>query len=189
MTTRPSIFDPDATDAMLDLETMGTDPYCPVLSIGACAFQMEAGIPIQDTFYQAIQLSSCMELGLRPSASTMLWWMQRERAAQAVMFDERAVTLPVALDAFTEWWQSRPMNIWGNSARFDCGILEAAYKVCGKQVPWPFWKEQCYRTIKTLPGAKDVPFKRIGVHHHALDDALSQAAHLRLIMKHLKLTK
>lgn len=181
--------DPDADQAMVDLETMGTDPFCPILSIGACAFRMDTKTPIVDTFYQAITLDSCMDLGLRPKASTMLWWFGREKAAQAVMFDEKATTLPLALDAFTDWWQSRPMAIWGNSARFDCGILMAAYQVCNKQVPWPFWNERCYRTIKTLPGASEVAMKRIGTHHNALDDALSQAAHLRQIMKHLNLVK
>lgn len=179
---------------MLDIETMGTDPYAPVIAIGACRFEMGEGwddiapeYSPDNVFYQAITLQSCMDVGLRPSASTTLWWMQREAAAQHVMFDPAAVALPAALDAFTDWLNSRPDMLWGNSARFDCGLLEACYKACGKVVPWDHWNERCYRTIKNLPKAKEIKLIRIGTYHHALDDAISQANHLRAIYQLLGL--
>ena len=37
-------------------------------------------------------------------------------------------------DAITDYLNSRPAHLWGNSARFDMGILEAAYLACGKVV-------------------------------------------------------
>ncbi len=168
---------------MLDLETMGTDPYCPVIAIGACRFEMDDS-PIEDTFYQVVSLESCMELGMKPSASTILWWMEQEDAARLVFGDKGAAKLVPALDAFTDWHNSRPDLIWGNSARFDCGILEAAYKVCGKEVPWQHWRERCYRTAKSMA---DVSLVRTGTPHNALDDAVTQAYHLRAIYKELKL--
>ena len=177
---------------MLDLETMGTDPYSPVVAIGACRFEMnnDTEFAPEDMFYQPITLESCMELGLKPSASTITWWLAQSREAIDATFapkDVPAVALPIALDAFTDWLNSRPDTIWGNSAAFDCGLLAAAYKACGKVVPWEFYREACYRTVKNLPGAKEVPMLRVGVHHKALDDAISQANHLRAIFKHLKL--
>ena len=171
---------------MLDLETMGTDPYSPVIAIGACRFEMDTDL-IEDVFYQVISLESCMEVGLRPSASTTLWWMNQSEAARKVFYDETAVKLPIALDAFTDFLNSRPDELWGNSARFDCGLLEACYKACGKEVPWQHWHERCYRTVKNLPGAKDVKLVRQGTYHHALDDAISQAKHLQAIYKKLGL--
>ncbi len=172
---------------MLDLETMGTDPYSPVIAIGACRFEMDEGNVADDVFYQAITLESCIEVGLRASASTTLWWMAQSKEAQAVFTDPSAVALPIALDAFTDFLNSRPDTLWGNSARFDCGLLEACYKACGKVVPWEHWNERCYRTVKNLPSAKQVALERSGTHHNALDDALSQADHLRRIYKALDL--
>lgn len=165
-------------EIMLDLETMGTAPYSPVIAIGAVRF--EAG-PMQamPPFYQAITLESAMELGLRPSASTIKWWMKQNPAAQAVLDDPEAVPLPLALDAFTEWYGSRPDNMWGNSAAFDCGLLASAYKACGKEPPWAYHREKCYRTLKGLPGMGRFKLVRRGTHHNALDDAISQAHHCR----------
>lgn len=177
----------EATDAMLDLETLGTKPYSPILAIGACAFRPDQVGPIEDAFYQAVTLESCLDLGLRPSADTILWWMDREPEARAVFKDPLAVTLPLALDAFTDWLNSRPLKLWGNSAAFDCGLLAAAYTACGKVVPWEFYNERCYRTLKKLSGADGIPLARVGTHHNAVDDALSQAYHLMAIYKGLGL--
>jgi len=174
----------NALNAMVDLETMGTKPYAPLLSIGAVAFNFDDE-PIMDLFYQPIDLESCLELGMRPDAGAIKFWCDQGEAAQMVMSHPDAVTLPLALDAFTDWWGSRPMSFWGNSARFDAGLLEAAYKVCGKQIPWAWHKERCYRTVKNLPGAQHAKLERYGTHHNALDDALSQALHLRSIYKAL----
>lgn len=172
---------------MTDLETLGTDPYSPILSIGACRFSMDSDPACADTFYQAIRLESCLEFGLKPSASTVIWWMQQNAAAQEVFTDESATTLPLALDAYTDFLNSRPDTLWANSARFDYGLLAAAYKVCGKELPWSFFREGCYRTIKNLPAAKGIKLVRFGDHHNALEDAISQARHLQEINKKLNL--
>ena len=173
-------------EAMLDLETLGTEPFCPILTIGACRF--EAG-PMQpmEPFYQAVRLDSCLALGMKPSASTIDWWMRQSKEAQDAAFrDPDAVDLPEALDRFTTWLNARPDNLWGNSARFDIGILAAAYKVCGKEVSWDHWREMDYRCLKNLPGMAQFRLKRAGTHHNALDDAVSQAHHCRAMLIHLK---
>lgn len=177
---------PEPTEAMVDLETLGKKPFCPILSIGAVAFRLDEDTLPDDVFYQAVTLESCLELGLRVDAGTLQWWLNQTKDAQAVFHDAAAVKLPHALDAFTDWLNSRPLTLWGNSARFDMGILEAAYHVCGKELPWPFWKEGCYRTLKNLPGAPKLG-PRVGTYHNALDDAMTQALHLREIMRSLNL--
>jgi exodeoxyribonuclease VIII len=174
---------------MVDLETLGTQPCSPILAIGACSFSMVEE-PIFDTFYQTIDLESCMELGMRPSGDTIKWWVKQDEAARNSAFlDPEQVTLPLALDAFTDWLNSRPLTLCGNSTRFDCGLLEAAYKLCRKEVPWQWWKEGCYRAIKNLPAARHIPLQRFGTHHNALDDAISQAVHMGTIYRALGLDK
>lgn len=180
-----------ARHVMVDLETLGTEPFAPILSIGACRFNMDSEMlpfsdPENDLFYQAVTLESCLEVGLKPSASTTLWWMGQSKEAQQVFADPQAVALPVALDAFTDWLNSRPDEIWGNSARFDLGLLSAAYRACGKVVPWNHWLERCYRTLKSLPQVAGIKIYREGTYHNALDDAVSQARHLRILVTALK---
>lgn len=195
---------PEPKDAMIDIETLGRRPFCPILAIGACTFRMngdgvegDPNLPaniVVEPFYVAIDLESCMEVGLKADASTIKWWMgsdptnvPTDEARQRAFLDPKAVKLVHALDAFTDFLQSRPLKLWGNSARFDLGILESAYIACGKEPPWEFYNERCYRTIKNLKEARDVKLQRYGVHHNALDDAISQALHLRAINDRLHL--
>jgi DNA polymerase III epsilon subunit-like protein len=177
-------------EVMIDLETMGTDPYSPILAIGAVRFIADETTYPMPPFYQAITLESCLEVGLRSKADTILWWMKQSSEAKRVFEDPQAVSLPLALDAFTDWWGARPDRPWGNSASFDLGLLRDAYKACGKTAPWlqstyGFANERCYRTLKSLPGMEAFKLQRKGTHHNALDDAISQAHHCRNMLMYL----
>lgn len=174
--------------AMVDLETLGKKPFCPILAIGAVAFKMDLTTELNDVFYQTVDLQSCIDVGLRIDGSTLKWWMEQSKEARdAAFLDPQACALPQALDLFTNWLDSRPLQLWGNSARFDLGILEAAYHACGKETPWHFRFERCYRTINSLPDARALPRTNFGTAHNALHDAVAQAMHLRLLNQTLNL--
>jgi exodeoxyribonuclease VIII len=172
---------------------MGTDPYSPVVAIGAVRFNAGSkasldNLDASNTFYQIISLESCMTAGLNATASTIKWWLTDESVtdeARTIFANDRAVTLPHALDAFTDWHQDGPETLWGNSARFDLGLLSDCYRALRKPLPWHYWNEGCYRTIKNLPAARHITLVRSGTHHNALDDALSQAHHLCKLVKYL----
>lgn len=66
--------------------------------------------------------------------------------------------------------------LWGNGSDFDNVILASAYRSCNLEVPWKFWNNRCYRTVKAL--RPDIKIHRSGTYHNALDDAVSQAEHL-----------
>lgn len=193
---------PEPLNCMVDIESLGLRPFAPVVAIGACIFRTDVDPDtvapaelITDVFYQAITLESVLALGMRPDASTLQWWLvgdpqypdnsPTDEARKQTFADPQAVALPLALDAFTTWMNSRPLKLWGNSAKFDLGLIEAAYTSCGKNSPWDFRNERCYRTIKNIPEARQIECPRYGVHHSALDDAISQALHLAAINKRL----
>ena len=164
---------------MLDLETLGTEPGCPIISIGAARFD-ESGIG--GCFYRAITVDSCFALGMKPAAATLEWWMGQSDSAKRVFSGERILINQALLDF--KGWVEDDDAMWGNSARFDCGILHEAYRICGIQTPWKWWNEKCYRTLKnTFPS---IEFERTGVHHNALDDAKSQAWHAAKILKFIR---
>jgi exodeoxyribonuclease VIII len=158
---------------MLDLETMGVKPGCPIISIGVTEFDPH-GDGVIRSFYQAIDLQSNLDHNLVPEAGTIKWWMKQSDEAKKVFGEGENMSLATALLALARWMGDGAI-LWGNSARFDLGILEHAYLACGMVVPWEHRDERCYRTLKNL--FPELKIKRSGIHHNALDDAISQAKH------------
>ena len=164
---------------MLDLETLGTAPGCPILSIGAVAF--DAGGVREDHFYSAVKLAENPIV----SAATLLWWLDQSEEARHTLIDdqEAAPSAEEALKAFSSWVESMRLGgvrfdgFWANGASFDLPIIESAMREVGVDVPWPFYMHRCFRTMKGLPGADaaDVKPEFKGTAHNALDDAIHQA--------------
>lgn len=129
-----------------------------------------------------------MRAGLKPSAKTIIWWLTDPSVTQQARdetFGGEGLSLAMGLDAFTGWHNSGMETLWGNAAKFDLGLLEDAYRILDKPCAFTPWQQACYRGMKTLPAVKHIKLRRAGVHHNALDDALSQAHHLCEIVKHL----
>lgn len=162
------------TYVVIDLETLGTRPGDIILSIGAVEVDLKAGT-LGREFYKVIHAGNAAQHGLQIEAGTVLWWLvQSEQARKQVAYG--GLPLVEVLDAFSEW-APKDMKPFGNGASFDLGILTAAYRAIGKQPPWKFWNERCYRTVKAMhPNV--VEDERVGVYHNALDDAKHQARHL-----------
>lgn len=163
---------------MIDLETMGNNPDAPIVSIGAVFFTLQG---VSDrTFYKAIDLESAMAEGGRPDASTIIWWLKQSDEARSAIASGTSVGS--ALTALTHWFDlGGASGVWGNGATFDNVILRRAYERRKMQVPWPFWADRCYRTVKNM--CPHIEIARTGTHHNALDDAISQAEHLVRIWK------
>jgi len=155
---------------MLDIETLGTEPGCAIVSIGAVWFGPDG---IADEWYRSIDLESCQIYGLTIEAGTMLWWLDqgndvRGQLAGGTHIDTALRRLNEEIDTDTEVWACPPA--------FDCIILEAAYDHVGLPVPWEHYQRRCYRTVREEVGLPDLD--REGDHHNALDDARYQARRL-----------
>lgn len=175
------------TNVMVDLETLGRRAGCVIVSIGAVKFDPVTGfVDTDNSFYRAITVESAMRFGLTIDPGTLKWWMQQSKEARAVFNDPDAVTIQQALVEFAEWvaddGEYGAVKMWGNGASFDNPILSAAYEAVDIITPWMFWNDRCYRTKKAE--CPQVPFNRVGVHHNAVDDAVSQAIHLCAILAH-----
>ena len=158
---------------MLDLETMGNNSNSAIIAIGAVAFDFKNGV--YDKFYANIHLETSIEAGLKVDGSTIEWWLNQSEDARNSLLKNR-VSLNSALSSFAKWYSdTNAQEVWGNGAMFDNTILGNAYIACGMEIPWKFWNDRCYRTIKSI---SPVELKRVGTHHNAVDDAESQALHL-----------
>lgn len=165
---------------MLDLETMGNGPSSAIIAIGAVAFDDEK---VTSKFYTEVNLQSSIDNGGVVDGSTVMWWIRQGDSARAAFINnDSAKHIHTALTDFAEWYKDVGGEmVWGNGAMFDNSILASAYRRSSFPVPWEFWNDMCYRTVKNMN--KSIKLSRIGTHHNAVDDAASQAMHLINIQK------
>jgi hypothetical protein len=175
---------------MLDLETLDTVSSAVVISIGAVAFDPYTN-ELGDKFYVELtdDVSGQQKHGRTISGDTVRWWMQQDVLAKRVFADpppdgvERVSTLE-ALSRFGLFVAAngdRDVELWGNGADFDNIILGSLYDAFGLRKPWSYSRNRCYRTMKNIGIGPRKPRVREGVHHNALDDAITQATHLQEI--------
>jgi len=170
---------------MVDLETLGTRPGDAILSIGAVVFDRNG---ISDEFYVAINPSDSKALGFKSQKSTIEWWGKQSPEAKQAAFSGTE-TVKGALDSLDVFIRSQgyvDIRVWGNGADFDNAMLSAAFNLVKMEIPWKFWNNRCYRTIKSQYPA--IKLERTGTYHNALDDAKSQTVHLLSIVESGNLT-
>ena len=182
------------THLMVDLETMGSNPGAPIVSIGAVFFEPSTG-ETGPEFYQVVDLASAMSSGAQPEASTILWWMKQSSEARSALLVEDAADLDVALTLFSEFLCENAANgaksvqVWGNGATFDNVLLKQSYELVGGAAPWRYINDRDVRTIVELGNAVginpryDIPFE--GDKHNALADAHHQAKYVSAIWQRL----
>lgn len=170
---------------MVDIETMGNQSYSSIISIGAVEFDIDTG-ETGRSIHINVDLQSCMDHGLIVNASTIMWWLQQNEQARNNFVNKDVIySLPAALTRFAEFCNVE-QEVWGNSARFDLGILQNAYNKVGKPIPWDFRKERCVRTLLSFkPEVKD-KYNDFGVEHDAIDDCMRQIKYCVEIWNNLK---
>ena len=175
-------------NVMVDIETMSTRSNAAVISIGAVKFNPE-GTPgvLGDSadseyhdFYTAVDLQSCIDLGMRVDGATVMWWLGQSDKAR---LREGAVSISAALNELMIWFGPNSLPTWGNGAAFDCVVLRNAYLATGVYPPWRYTDERCYRTLRSVfPAIEYVPPT---LAHDALEDARAQATHCQKLFQQL----
>lgn len=169
-------------NVMVDIETLGNGPGCIILSIGAVKFDPKSDEIDPIYFYSTISPEDSQRQGLQFDASTVIWWMSQNETARKALTSATAPLVNV-LEQFAAWLPKDAI-VWGNGSDFDNVIIAEAYKVTGKPLPWPFWNNRCFRTLKNL--FRHVKVDKSGTAHNALDDAINQAKHCQAIFKEMK---
>ncbi len=156
---------------MVDIETLGSESNSAILSIGAVKFDINTG-EVGDTFYKTISLDSCLKVGLTINADTIAWWMNNSTESQKALFLNTNLLICV-LDDLSQFI-TKEDQVWGNSARFDLGLLQNAYNKVNLPIPWDFRKERCLRTLVSFnPDVKE-HHNFTNTKHNALDDCYNQ---------------
>lgn len=173
---------------MVDLETMGTRPNAPIVSIGAVFFDPNTG-EIGPEFYRGIDIQDSFRYAVA-DGGTVKWWMKQSDAARASAI-EGGATMADALAELAEFYgRGRNAQVWANGPSFDIVILEYAYhRALAQTAPWDFWNARCVRTIVELAKGKverPKEFTRGGTAHNALDDAIFQAKYVSDMWRAIK---
>jgi exodeoxyribonuclease VIII len=156
-------------ELMIDLETLGTGNNAAVAAIGAVFFDKDG---LHRSFYRAIDLNDAGKYGTI-DGGTVKWWLQQEHDARAELYLATA-PLVVVLQDFADFINNEAAGVWGFGATFDNVILRSAYTATKVACPWHFRIDRCFRTLAAMnPNVLWEP--RVGVHHNALDDAVTQA--------------
>jgi len=175
---------------MVDIETTGTKPGCKVLSIGAFGFDKDGN---QVQFYKRISPSLQELIGLTDDVSTLEWWSKQPEEAKQEAFGGTESPKEVAASFFEFFWNNFStlkgsfFSVWCCGLDFDFPILSEFLKKSGQPtpIPWPFWTQCDYRTIKNV-------FQEIKMHegnvakHNALEDAKAQMRGLRYFYENIK---
>lgn len=189
---RPQIMfvKPNSYWFMIDLETLGTLPGCKIMTIGVNVFNRTDACV--DTFYIRVEREN--QYGLKEDDETILWWESQSAEAKNEMFHpDNRHDLKSALLYLTDFIRMysnvdekgrSDAVVLGNGSDFDNAFLQVAYKACKLKQPWEFWNNRCYRTYKSM--APHIKISREGVHHNALDDAITQTKHLLEVIKYLE---
>lgn len=152
---------------MIDIETLGREPGCAIIAIGACRFDSRE---VGETFEASVDLDSNGTHGLTVEHETLAWWLTQDGRARSQLVGGDPLRDALAeLGAFI----GDADEVWANSPSFDCRILEAAYSAIGREVPWAYYEERDYRTIKNLAITHGI--EQEGIEHDAVDDAVHQA--------------
>lgn len=177
---------------MIDIETLGTKPGCCVIQISAVPFNRKTGKAYPNlAFKNSIALTPQRNVGLVIYGPTYNWWKKTNyRLLQSIVNngkDPKSVALLFSKYIKELTSKNKDILYWGNSARFDFGILETFLNTYGVQSPWDTWKERDYRTIKNLDlnYANSIKFK--GTKHDSLDDCCHQITVLDGLLKKFKL--
>lgn len=175
-------------DVMVDLETMGTRPNAPIIAIGAVTFDMR-NLTLGERFYSTVDLASSVGLGSVVDPGTVMWWLKQSDDARKALTMRKAPHAMVVLGQFADWMrrnavERKSVRVWGCGPDFDCVLLSEHYHKGLLEVPWEFWNQRDYRTLKSLyPNVEQDP--RVG-HHNALDDAIHQVNHIFKIRRTLR---
>lgn len=165
---------------MIDIETMGINVNSAIISIGAVYFDNNG---IGKSFLKFIDLKDNEVNGLSIEADVLKWW-SKQSTDLFITHLQASDTLEHVLRQLTFYMSEcteQPI-VWSNGVGFDHAILKNAYNKIGLPTPWDYKNERCYRTLKNL--FPQIQYERRGREHNPLDDAYSQALHLKKILNH-----
>lgn len=175
---------------MVDLETLGNKSNSVICSIGGVEFDINTGETGRE-FFVKVDIQSCLDRGLIVNGDTVEWWlMQSDKARMGLISTAQGGNKNISLalhefKLFLEDLGANTVQLWGNSVRFDMGILEDAYRACNLKEPWNFRCERDVRTLVSFAPEVKEHYPKTGVEHNPIDDCKFQIGYCTAIWQKL----
>lgn len=169
--------------AMIDIETLGTEPDCVVLSVGAVKFDpFTANEPHDRTLWRPA-VEAQMSANRSVLDSTLEWWAKQPKHIQDEAFNEDGrIPLQQFFGELNKYLVGVD-KIWCQGPQFDMVILEDLFKQFEHHRNWAFWQIQDCRTIFNMMPID--PRKSIQQDAHSADaDAYWQAVCVQQTFRH-----
>ena len=180
-----------ANDIMIDLETLDTNPYCVILTIGAVRFDPK-GQGVIERLELRPTIEDQTEIHNRIiNEDTLRWWSEQSpEALEEAMGDRDRMSFRDCMEVLYKFcWNRRA--VWSNGASFDVVACETGMRQTLTEypnpIPWPFYTVRDTRTLYEIAGVS-LKDKKYGskTTHKAVEDAEHQAivvqdAYMKLI--------
>ena len=173
--------------AMIDLETLSTNPNAVILTVGGVKFDPHTNMKPYHHMYFRVDVDSQTMQGRHVMDDTLDWWAkQSEDIREEALGDKDRIGLDNMIKTINKF--SVGVDVfWCQGPLFDYAILQNLYTQLGHPVPWQYWQIRDSRTLFNLV-PRDKNEKRVGL-HNALSDCIFQAKKVQKIYRQLGLEK
>ena len=171
--------------AMIDLETLSTNPDAVILTVGGVKFNPYNSVEPSQGMYFRVDVDSQTAIDREVMQDTLEWWAkQPKEISEEALGDKDRISLEDMVKTINKW--SVGVDVfWCQGPLFDYAILQNFYKQLGHPVPWQYWQIRDSRTLFSLV-PRDPNEKREAL-HNALADCYFQAKKVQKIYKQLNL--
>ena len=169
--------------AMIDLETLSTNPNATILTVGGVKFDPYTQIEPSQGMYFRVDVDSQTAMGRDVMQETLDWWgTQDKEIMEEALGDNDRISISEMLKTINKWCVGVDV-FWSQGPLFDYAILQDFYAQMKTPVPWNYWQIRDSRTLFSLV-PRDPNEKRTGL-HNALEDCYFQAKKVQKIYKQL----
>ena len=117
-----------ATHGMIDIETLGVDPGCVVLTIGGIKFDPYSNAEPHDGLYIRCNVDEQTELGRTVDENTLAWWNKQDpKIKDEALSDNDRINLNEVTRKINKFCVGLD-SIWCQGPTFDFTILENLYR-------------------------------------------------------------
>ena len=172
------------THAMIDLETLSTNPDAVILTVGGVKFNpYNAEEPAQPMYFRA-DVDSQTAMGRDVMQETLDWWAtQPKEISEEALGEQNRVSLEEMVRTINRF--SVGVDVfWCQGPLFDYAILQNLYTQLGHPQPWQYWQIRDSRTLFSL--YREPTVEKTDA-HNALADCYYQAKKVQRYYKQLNL--
>ena len=154
--------------AMIDLETLSTNPEAVILTVGGVKFNPYNTVEPSQGMYFRVDVDSQTAIDREVMQDTLDWWStQPKEISEEALGDKDRISLEDIIKSINKW--SVGVDVfWCQGPLFDYAILQNIYKQLGHPVPWQYYQIRDSRTLFSLV-PRDPKEKRDSMHNALAD--------------------